>query len=238
MNGGIWHALAQVLAENFTLYCVDLPGHGGSDFDPQQSIENPFDGMVAVLAAQFSKPISLCGWSLGGQIAMQWAAKYPQQITKLILVASTPCFTTREDWSCGMAPEILQQFAEDLENNPATTLRRFLSLQVRGTDNERELLQGLRANLATQNEPSLFALRAGLAILRELDLRPTISSILQPTLIIAGERDKLTPFDASVYLAKSMANAQIVTIKGAAHAPFLSHQAECAAAMLDFAHSQ
>ena len=226
MNGGIFHPLAHALAERFAVHCVDLPGHGGSDFVDLQSAENPLGAIVAELAAQFSEPISLCGWSLVGQIALHWAATFPQQINKLILVASTPCFTARDDWSCGMAPETLQQFAEELENNPAATLRRFLSLQVRGTDNERELLQCLRANLATQKEPVLAALRAGLAILRDADLRLTLANIQQSTLIIAGERDKLTPATASVFMAENLPNAQLSLIDAAAHAPFLSHQAQ------------
>jgi len=234
MNGGIWHELAQSLAEQFTVYCVDLPGHGGSDFVDLPANENCLNAIVSDLAAQFSEPVSLCGWSLGGQIALQWAATFPQQIKKLVLLASTPCFTSRDDWSCGMASETLQQFAAELENNPAATLRRFLSLQVRGTDNERELLQRLRANLATQNEPSLGALRTGLAILREADLRLTLANIPQATLIIAGERDKLTPASASIFMAENLPNAQLLLIEAAAHAPFLSHPVQVIAQLSAF----
>ena len=48
------------------------------------------------------------------------------------------------------------------------------------------------------------ALRAGLDILRDVDLRGELQHIKQPTLIIAGERDKLTPPEASHYLAQTM----------------------------------
>jgi len=50
-----------------------------------------------------------------------------------------------------------------------------------------------------------------------------LPEIRQPTLAIAGERDKLTPPEASHYLAQTLPNARVVEIKGAAHAPFLSH---------------
>jgi len=42
-------------------------------------------------------------------------------------------------------------------------------------------------------------------------------------LVIAGQRDKLTPPGASNYLAHAMPNARLVEIAGAAHVPFLSH---------------
>jgi pimeloyl-[acyl-carrier protein] methyl ester esterase len=41
--------------------------------------------------------------------------------------------------------------------------------------------------------------------------------------VIAGQRDKLTPPEASHYLAQGIPNARLVEIEGAAHAPFLSH---------------
>jgi pimeloyl-[acyl-carrier protein] methyl ester esterase len=102
-------------------------------------------------------------------------------------------------------------------------LRRFLALQVRGSENERELLMALREQLFSRGESALSALRGGLDILREADLRESLPDIAQPTLAIAGQRDKLTPPEASYYLAQVMPNARVVEIKGAAHAPFLSH---------------
>ncbi|MGE5758081.1 MAG: alpha/beta fold hydrolase, partial [Sideroxydans sp.] len=47
--------------------------------------------------------------------------------------------------------------------------------------------------------------------------------ITQSTLVVAGARDKLTPPQASSYLAQTMPHARVVEIEGAAHAPFLSH---------------
>ena len=67
------------------------------------------------------------------------------------------------------------------------------------------------------------ALRGGLNILRDADLRDVVRNIKQPILVIAGERDKLTLPGASCYLTQTLPNARLVEIKGAAHAPFLSH---------------
>jgi pimeloyl-[acyl-carrier protein] methyl ester esterase len=167
--------------------------------------------------------VSVLGWSLGGIIAQHWAFRSPLKVERLVLVASTPCFTEREDWLFGMPGETLQQFAAELEKNHAATLRRFLALQLRGSEHERELLAALREKLFSRGEPQLAALRGGLHILRDADLREQAPAITQPTLAIAGQRDKLTPPEASHYLAQVMPNARVVEIEGAAHAPFLSH---------------
>lgn len=219
MHGGVWEAVAEQLAESFSVHIVDLPGYG---FSIEQEA-NTLDAMVDELSAVFAEPLAVCGWSLGGQVAMRWAAREPDKVQRLILVASTPCFSARADWGFGMEAEVLEKFAAELEQNHAATLRRFISLQLRGSENERELLALMRERLFSRGEPDIGALRRGLKILRDTDMRRELQGIKQSTLTIAGERDKLTPPEASRYLARTIPNARAVEIEGAAHAPFLSH---------------
>src|SRR5512146_199187 len=219
MHGGIWADTAARLAQDFAVSSVDLPGHGRS----APLDEFTLDAVVGRLAAQFDQPVTLLGWSLGGIIAQQWAVREPQKIARLVLVASTPCFPERADWQFGMPRATLEQFAAELGHNHAATLRRFLALQVRGSEGERELLGSLREQLFSRGDPDMGALRGGLDILRDADLRARLPDITQSTLVVAGARDKLTPPQASSYLAQTMPNARVVEIEGAAHAPFLSH---------------
>ncbi len=219
MHGGVWSDVAQRLATDFAVHSVDLPGFGVSAALGKTDL----DLLVSSLAEHFIGPVSVCGWSLGGQVAMHWAVREPTKVDKLIVVTSTPCFTNREDWSFGLPSEVLEKFATELEQNHAATLRRFISLQLRGSENERELLTKLREQLFSRGEPDMSALRGGLEILRDADQRLEVASIEQQTLVIAGQRDKLTPPEASHYLAQVIPNARLVEIEGAAHTPFLSH---------------
>lgn len=245
MHGGIWGEVAERLAQHFPVLAVDLPGHGysvdnrGKRQDTSRKVAGPvfpygLEAIVDELSAQFSEPLTVCGWSMGGQIAMRWAMRNPQQVERLVLVSSTPCFAERDDWQFAMPQDTLLQFAADMEKNHAATLRRFLGLQVRGSENERELLATMRASLSSRGEPDPDALRGGLEILRDLDLRDALPELKQPALVIAGERDRLTPPQVSHYLAQTMPNARVVEIKGAAHAPFLSHSGEFVKHVLDF----
>ena len=238
MHGGAWGDVVARLAQSFTVHNVDLPGHGFSknvgwvehsdthqfsySNDGYRYAQSILQAVIDELSACFAKPITVCGWSLGGQVALHWALQ-PAKINKLIVVASTPCFSAREDWPCGMPREVLEKFAAELEQDHAATLRRFIALQLRGSENERGLLSTLREKLFSRGEPDKEALRAGLAILRDIDQRAELAAIRQPTLVIAGQRDKLTPPGASNYLAHAMPNARLVEIAGAAHVPFLSH---------------
>lgn len=219
MHGGVWSDVAQKLATDFQVHSVDLPGYGASAALPETSL----DALAQALSARFGEPLAVCGWSLGGQVALRWAASEPEKVRRLILVASTPCFSEREDWKFGMERGVLEKFAAELEVNHAATLRRFIALQLRGSENERELLLLLRERLFSRGEPDMTALRGGLDMLRDADQRIELQGVKQPTLIIAGERDKLALPQASHYMAQVISGARMVEVKGAAHAPFLSH---------------
>jgi pimeloyl-[acyl-carrier protein] methyl ester esterase len=230
MHGGIWGDTVAKLAQHFQVHCVDLPGHGASA--PIAAFT--LGSVVEHLAAQFDQPITVCCWSLGGQIALHWAKCEPEKIKRLVLVTSTPCFVERDDWPFGIPQHTLLQFAADLEKNHTATLRRFLGLQVRGSEGERELLANLRESLFSRGEPDLDSLRGGLEILRDSDMRSVLQQIKQPILVIAGERDKLSPPEASYFLAQTLPNARVVEIKGAAHVPFMSHREEFVGHVMEF----
>ncbi len=230
MHGGMWSRVVAQLAATHRVYSVDLPGHGLST----TSAPYHLDALVEQLSARFDEPLTVCGWSLGGQLALRWAQLYPAQVEKLVLVATTPCFVQREEWSSAMAADTLQEFAASLLQNHALTLRRFLALQVRGSEQERELLADLRTQLFSRGEPDTAALTGGLEILRDTDLREILPQVRQPALLLAGERDTLTPLAAMQYMKQALPNARLQAIKGAAHAPFLSHHDEFVQAVMDF----
>jgi len=256
MHGGMWGGVLERLAQHYRVLAVDLPGHGfsgkGEGFAPAvlkgeggavlpfSLPSSPFslDAIVEQLATQFSDAASLtiCGWSLGGQVALRWAQLHTEQVKKLVLVSSTPCFVQREGWACAMAASTLAAFSDALQQNYLQTLRRFLSLQLRGSEQERELLAVLRGELLCRGEPDLVALQAGLTILRDCDLRAALPEVRQSVLVMAGVRDTLTPLRASEYLAEQLPDARLVAIKGAAHAPFLSHPDEFVDQLVGFLH--
>ena len=232
MHGGMWGSVAEKLAQYFPVLAVDLPGHGQSAAMAHYDL----DTVVDSLSTQFREPLNVCGWSLGGQVALRWAMRHPQQVQRLVLVASTPCFVRLDDWRYALSAEILEEFAVNLQQNYALTLKRFLSLQMRGSEQEREILAILRDALFSRGKPDLTTLQAGLEILRTSDLRAALPEVQQTTLVLAGERDTLIPLQATQYLAQQMPNAELVKIKGAAHAPFLSHPEEFVSHVVKFLH--
>jgi len=218
MHAGVWDEFAPLLETAFRVTRLDLPGHGRSGWQGEASLD---DMVEAVLAATPETAVWL-GWSLGGLIATGVALQHPGRVTALVTIASTPCFVRKPGWQSAMLPDMLDVFGNDLEQDYAQTLGRFLALQVRGSANASSVLRSLRAKLMAHGEPDTAGLRAGLEVLRSTDLRDSIAAIACPTLIIMGERDTLVPVNAGHESVALFSDAQLEVIEGAGHAPFLA----------------
>jgi len=232
MNARVFDALAALLADDFDVRALNLPGHGAR----AQLSDNRLQAWSDDLAQQLPDNAVLLGWSLGGQVAMRAALDHPRKIARLVLLSSTPRFVAAADWTRGMAAADLQDFGAALLADPQATLLRFLSLQTRGVPDQKTLLQQLRLSLQALPQASPEALLGGLSILRETDLRALLPQLAQPTLVLHGALDTLTPAAAGAWLAKALPAARHVELARAAHAPHLSHPTEVAAAIGRFAH--
>jgi pimeloyl-[acyl-carrier protein] methyl ester esterase len=227
MHSGLWFPFLPRLTGRYRVHLVDLPGHGYSD-----ALETPpplaVSRVAEVLAIAIDKasapvPLTILGWSLGGQVALEWARLEPERVRALVLMSTTPSFVRRPDWPHAMAGTTLSQFGDELTVAYRQTLQRFVTLQVQGSEHARETLGSLRSQLFARGEPSSRALREWLNVLASTDLRSVIAAISQPSLVIAGGRDTIAPIDAGRWLAGALAQASLAEIPGAAHAPFLSH---------------
>jgi pimeloyl-[acyl-carrier protein] methyl ester esterase len=230
MHGGVWGGVRAALARNFRLHIVDLPGYGMSP------VVEPYDleCLARAVAAALPENVQVCGWSLGGQVALEMAWLFPDQIRRMVLTSVTPCFTAREGWACAVQREVLLEFAAALETDYEGTLKRFLALQARGGEEVKSVLKHLRDLLFARGRPEVPALRAGLNILLGSDLRDRAATIKTPTLLLHGGRDQLTPVGAAYWLAEQIPEVRLEVLPGAAHAPFLSHPVEFAEIVTGF----
>jgi pimeloyl-[acyl-carrier protein] methyl ester esterase len=217
LHSGIWTPLLPDLARRFRVTCVDLPGHGCSEASGPLDLDT-FARLVAGVAPGGA---AWLGWSLGGQVALA-AALAGAEIRRLVLVATTPRFVTAPDWPWGVTASTLQDFATSLADDHRKTVRDFLTLQLRGDRRAAALLASLRMVLEQRSDPAPVALRAGLEILATTDLRPRLCAVRQPTLVIAGEKDRLTPAAAGRRLAASVRAGKFFAFPGTAHVPFLA----------------
>jgi pimeloyl-[acyl-carrier protein] methyl ester esterase len=233
MHSGIWGPVVAHLARGHRVHAVDLPGHGRSAPIAPCTLDAIVAAVEAALGGE-ARPLDVLGWSLGGLIAMHWAESRPASVKRLALVCTTPRFVAGADWPHAMPAEAIARFGDELHVAWKLTVQRFLALQVHNSEHGRATLAAMREQLWSRGEPARPALSATLDVLVAADLRARAPRIAQPTLVVAGGRDTLTPPDAGRWLAASIPGARFLEIAGSAHAPFLSHRDEFLAALEAF----
>ncbi|WP_312181040.1 pimeloyl-ACP methyl ester esterase BioH [Pantoea sp. CTOTU46764] len=229
LNAEVWQNMIPRLSPHFRLHLVDLPGFGRSqNFGPLTLAE-----MAQQLLPQLPDRAVLLGWSLGGLVASQLALTQPQRVAALITVASSPCFTARDEWP-GIKPETLQNFQQQLSTDFQRTVERFLALQTMGTENARQDARQLKEVVLSQPMPSVGVLEGGLEILRQDDLRAALDDLPLPFLRIYGYLDGLVPRRIAEELDARWPDSSSVVMEKAAHAPFISHADEFTQLITEF----
>ena len=233
MHSGVWQKLAEGLASSFTLHLVDLPGHGHSHWHDG---DFELDSLLARLAELTPEHAYWMGWSLGGGISLALAERYPDKVSKLVLMAATPRFVRSDNWPCAMEASIFENFAASLDCDQQQTLQRFLMLQAKGAEQSRETIRQLSEQLAAQHQPNPEALQAGLRLLLELDMRAALATVSCPVKLILGQKDTLIPSSLAEAAKQLNPNVQVELIKGTGHAPFITQPTRCQQEIERFIH--
>ncbi|MDP3281567.1 MAG: pimeloyl-ACP methyl ester esterase BioH [Nitrosomonas sp.] len=230
MHSGIWSGVQEQLSQQFRLHLIDLPGHGLSPASEPGTLNH----LVEIITKILPEHCIVGGWSLGGQIAMELALREPKRVKQLILISTTPCFAKRDDWKWGMEHKLLQLFLENLKLNYATTINRFLTLQMSGDRDASKILLQLRKHFFQRAEPDPDALLKGLRILQESDLRDRMGAIKQPVLLLHGENDVITHPAAADWMHQQLSQSQRVLFSHCGHAPFLSYPEQFVTCLNEF----
>lgn len=230
LNAEVWHCIIERLSPHFRLHLVDLPGYGRSkDFGAM-----PLSEMAAIVLQQAPQQALWLGWSMGGLVASQIALSHPERVEGLITVSSSPCFTAHDEWP-GIRPEVLAGFEQQLSEDFQRTVERFLALQTLGTESARQDARLLKAVVLQHQMPEVEVLTGGLEILRTTDLREALATCSLPFLRVYGYLDGLVPRKVASLLDHEWPRTQSVVMKGAAHAPFVSHPDDFSNLILNFA---
>jgi pimeloyl-[acyl-carrier protein] methyl ester esterase len=238
MHAGIWREFARKLALNYRVTCIDLPGHGRSEAIDPFTLER----ISAELANAIPEQSCWLGWSLGVTVALDIAARYPERVSALVLLAGNPSFTvgetgrsleTQTEWP-GMDIRLLDDFAGHLNKNCQATLLRFLSLQVNGMPEQKVILKDLKAAVSECATPNAKTLQGGLEILKQADMRPVLSGLNIPVSVILGGLDTLVPVAVGQKMQQLLPGMELNIIDRAGHVPFLSHSRETLAIISRF----
>lgn len=206
-----WQPLLESLQQFASVTLIDLPGFGASPELPEFTL----DAVLDKIAAQIPQDAILIGWSLGGMLAVQLAARLPQRIRALVTLAANVKFVAAPDYPTAMPRAINRHFNQGFAQDPQATLKLFGGLLAQGDADERALLKQLRrADSGAVTDNWLHALQ----LLTELDNRPAFAQLVQPGLHLLADKDALVPVAAAEVMQQINPQQQVKVFENTAHA--------------------
>ena len=204
----------------YRVYAIDLPGHGKSGGCGQQSISAYAHSVMEWLTSLRMNSAVFAGHSMGSAIALELALNYPDQVLGLALVGSGARLRVNPDILTDCASPTTFHNAVDtiIANNFSThTGPRLIELaHTRMLETRQSVLHG-----------DLLACEG-------FDVTERVGSIDQPTLIICGTEDKMTPLRYSQFLASAIPSAHLEVITQAGHMVMLEKPQEVAERLASF----
>lgn len=85
-----WINIGKRLGQNHTVYMVDLRNHGRSPFSQEHSFEHMKEDIYNFFEKAGLTEATILGHSMGGKVAMWFAAEYPERVNKLVIADIAP----------------------------------------------------------------------------------------------------------------------------------------------------
>jgi pimeloyl-ACP methyl ester carboxylesterase len=232
-SGAIWRRTLPLLADGRRVVAPDLPGYGGSPAaGPGFALEEVTDRLVTGLdEAGVPVPYDLVGHSMGGAIAILLAARHPERVRRLVLVAPAG-LAALPRVAAGLLGAVAAPFA---------VARRTLATPLAGSAFVRRLaLAGVArdgARVPTEHARAVLASSAGatrigpgLASAANADLRDALASVRAPLGLVWGEHDPVIPPRRIEVIRRARPEVRLSVVPDTAHAPMLERpEAFCAA---------
>ncbi len=230
-----WQRLAPQLAENHHVLTFDLPGFGRSAKDNKLYSPQRYTHFIRwVTDTYLDRPFVLIGHSMGGTIALNFAATYPNRLSRLIVIDAAGILH-RVAFTTHLFDELKPAWWWDaVPASNSEKLRSLFGIDI--VDLERlhmPIDTLLRSPIARRvflgSEPNKIA---GLALVQH-NFSGLLKRISAPTLIIWGEYDAVAPLRSGRLLAARIPTARLAVINGAGHTPMREKPRELSRLILD-----
>lgn len=222
------------IGQTCEVWAIDLPGFGDSD-KPAPSASSNYDPPFFAEAirhfadaVKLDKPFTLLGQSMGGIASTEFAARYPQRLSQLILLDSAGIPTPPPLLGRILQAPVIGPVLFKLLGGTRKSIGDFLRNDVYA-DPSSLSEEGLNDTIRCTNSPG--GLDAAYAAMMNM-VSPKAMTVFQnrfsdvkvPTHLIWGEKDKLFPVDLCAKKVESMIKANgtsvaLHVIQGSGHEP-------------------
>jgi DNA-binding SARP family transcriptional activator/pimeloyl-ACP methyl ester carboxylesterase len=213
----VWRHVFRALAENRQLVRYDARGNGLSDWDVNDfSFAAMVSDLVAVVDATGIERFPLIGISQGCAVCVEYAARHPERVSKLLLVGG---------YARGWKLTDSEEFAAKIEamirlielgwgDHRNTAFRQlFTSMFMPNAPREnQDWFNELQRKTATPGNAAKLMRALG-----DVDIRHRLGLVAAPTLVLHARHDMVVPYSAGLELAGGIPGARFVTLHSSNH---------------------
>jgi DNA-binding SARP family transcriptional activator/pimeloyl-ACP methyl ester carboxylesterase len=213
----VWRHVFKALADNRQLVRYDARGNGLSDWNVEElNFESMVSDLEAVVEAVQIERFPLIGISQGCAVCIEYAARYPERVSKLLLIGGFA-----RGWKRANSKELeakneaMIQLVElgwgDRRNAAFRQLFTSLFMPNAPKENHDWFNELQRKTTSPRNAVRL------LHALGDIDVRDRLPLIKAPTLVLHARHDMRVPYNAGRELAGGIAGARFVTLHSSNH---------------------
>lgn len=174
---------------------------------PLATTDTPYEEAIASLRAQNLERQHILGWSMGGQIALAFTARYPEKVASLTLLSSAAIFSRNEADK--------RSFMTLCQNDFPRTIKYFHKLM--GALSIERSLQ-LKSNFINDKISALRYLHE----LHTRDLTTEAKTIKCPVTIVHSQDDRIIPVSEAYYLKECLPQARLEILTSDQHFPLFT----------------
>ena len=221
MTTASWSPVVQDLSGKHGCLLHDFRGQLRSPARGPWNVEQHADDLVELFDHLKIEQAHIAGVSYGGEVGMIFAYTYPERVRSLTVIAAT-----------SVADDRMKVRASAAMNAALTEPERLVD--VVASDFSPGTIDAERARINTYPKEFFTGYNALCDAFTALDIADNLSAIRCPTLVIAAERDVVTPVECSERISSAIPAARLHVIENAGHAVVIEKPEEVSRAILDF----
>jgi pimeloyl-ACP methyl ester carboxylesterase len=226
----VWDDFAGLIQPHARVIAPDLPGHGISEVKGSvHTMEFLADTVRAALVELGVAKCTIVGHSMGGYVALAFAAKYPEMLDGLVLFSSTP------NPDSEAKKEDREREIGIIEAGKKELLARTVPSKGFAADNRRRFaaeIEDLSELIMLTEDEGIVALLRGMA--ERADRNEMLRKLSVPQLFILGRKDEYITPEVAEQVIAAQPQAQVVWLENSGHNGFIEQPREAAEALLGF----
>jgi pimeloyl-ACP methyl ester carboxylesterase len=222
LNKLMWEKQIELLKEKYRVIAYDIRGHGNSDAGSDKfSIDLFVNDLLRLMDTLMIKKTILCGFSMGGYIALNAIEKYPERFNALLL-CDTNCTDDIPEAKEKRMKAIESIREKGLEQYAEQSLKKLFA-PISFSKNIEEIAV-VKEMIMKTSKQSLYKTLHALAGRKETCTK--LHQIKVPVLILVGKEDEITPPDVAMIMHAKIKGSTIHIIDYAGHLSNMENSGE------------